>query len=349
MRVRGRGALPKAVESLRIGRAAPRLTEKERDEIAASIFSGGLDDFRPYVFRLVTLTALSTVIAALGLIANSVAVVIGAMLVAPLMQPIVALAAALVLARPRGEVTSFVLIAVTTSEAFVVALLVGLIVPSFRVITLTPELLARTAPALLDLGVAVAAGAAGAYVTVRRGAGGAIAGVAIAVALVPPLAACGVLLAHGNDTLAGGAFFLFLTNLVGIVLAAVVVFIATGFVRHGGLSRRRQLAAVIPFFIVAAVAYPLARRSLHTYRLSDDEAHVRQVIVPELRAAGLGIQNVVVVRRGGLVIASLDVTGPNHPPPTASLAGALAADIHRPVQVILRWTERQESTAEATG
>ncbi len=343
------GALVRLGKSLRFFRSGNRLDESRREEIAAGIFFDARGELEPYVFRLVTLTALSTVIAALGLIANSVAVVIGAMLVAPLMQPIIGLAAALVLGRPRGEITSFLLIGLTTAEAFVVALLVGLIVPSFRVITLTAELLARTGPTLLDLGIAVAAGAAGAYVTVRPSAGGAIAGVAIAVALMPPLAACGVLLAHGNDTLAGGAFFLFLTNLVGIVLAAVAVFIATGFVQRAGMSRRRQLGTVIPLVVVAAVAYPLARRSLHTYRLSGEEARVRDVIVPRLRAAGLGIQNVVVVHRGGLVVASLDVTGPNEPPPTASLADAFAAGIHRPVQVIVRWTKREESIADAAG
>ena len=215
--LRFRRFLSRAVAS---GRAPP---EEERRTIVAGIFSDGPGELAPYVFRLTTLTALSTVIAAFGLIANSAAVVIGAMLVAPLMQPIIGLAAALVLGQPRREFTSLALIVLTTAEAFVVALLAGLAVPSFRVITLTPELLARTAPALLDLAIAVAAGAAGAYVTVRPRAGGAIAGVAIAVALVPPLSACGILLAHGNGGLASGAFFLFLTNLVGIVLSAVVV------------------------------------------------------------------------------------------------------------------------------
>jgi uncharacterized hydrophobic protein (TIGR00271 family) len=222
-----------------MGRARTALSEAEREAIASGIFCDQPGELGPYVARLTALTALSTVIAALGLIGNSPAVVIGAMLVAPLMQPIIGLAAALVLARPRGELMSLGLIVLTAAEAFVTALLVGLAVPAFRVITLTPELLARTAPALLDLGVAVAAGAAGAYVTVRPRAAGAIAGAAIAVALVPPLGACGVLLAHGNTSLAGGAFFLFLTNLVGIVLAAVAVFLATGFVRHEEMSRTR--------------------------------------------------------------------------------------------------------------
>jgi uncharacterized hydrophobic protein (TIGR00271 family) len=338
----------------RLGRRLARLTATgsglsaaEREALAASVFLDGPGELSPYVGRLAVLTGLSAVIAAFGLIANSPAVVIGAMLVAPLMQPIIGLAGALVLGRPRREAISFGLIVLTTAEAFVVSVLVGLLVPSFRVITLTPELLTRTAPTLLDLGIAVAAGAAGAYVTVRPRAGGAIAGAAIAVALVPPLGACGVLLAHGNGSLAGGAFFLFLTNLVGIVLAAVVVFLVTGFVARGEMTRPRQLAVMLPLLVVLAVAYPLARRSLSTYRLSSDEAEVRAVVVPELRAAGLGIQSLTVIHQGGTVISSIDVAGPEAPPSTDPLAERLAKRLGRPVRLILRWTRREELIADS--
>ncbi len=316
--------------------------------IAEELFSDGAGELPAYGRRVVVLTALSTVIASLGLIANSAAVVIGAMLVAPLMQPIVALAAALVLARPRGEITSLGLIVLASAEAFAVALGVGLLVPSFRTITLTPELLARTAPALLDLLIAVAAGAAAAYVTVRPRAGGALAGVAIAVALVPPLSACGVLLAHGNDRLAAGAFFLFLTNLVGIVLAAVAVFLATGFFEARRLSLGRWIAIAVPILVVAGVAYPLAQRSLRTYQVSRYEGQVRAVVVPPLRDAGLGVENVVVIQRDGIVVASLDVVGPTGPPDTQPLAQELAAKVRHPVRLILRWTAREEQTAEST-
>ncbi len=311
------------------------------------IFSDRPGQLRRYVSRLITLTALSTVIAAFGLIANSPAVVIGAMLVAPLMQPIIGIAAALVLGRPRAEFISAGLVVLTTAEAFVISLLVGLAVPSFRVITLTPELLARTAPTLLDLGIAVAAGAAGAYLTVRGPTSGAIAGVAVAVALLPPLSACGILLAHGNNSLAGGAFFLFLTNLVAIVLSAVVVFLLTGLVERGKLRGLRWLAVAVPLFVVLAVAYPLARRSLHTFRLSSDEGRVRSLVLPRLRDAGLGIQSLTVIRRDGLVVASLDVVGPTAPPDVRPLATQLADSLGSPVRIIVRWTKREELTGDS--
>jgi uncharacterized hydrophobic protein (TIGR00271 family) len=332
-----------------VGRFAQRvsrghLAPDRQEEIAEEIFCDGPGQLQPYVLRLITLTALSTVIAAFGLIANSPAVVIGAMLVAPLMRPIIGIAAALVLGRPRAEFISAGLVLLTTAEAFVISLLVGLAVPSFRVITLTPELLARTAPTLLDLGIAVAAGAAGAYLTVRGPSGGAIAGVAVAVALLPPLSACGILLAHGNDHLAGGAFVLFLTNLVGIVLSAVVVFLITGLVDHRRLSGLRWLAVAAPLFVVLAVAYPLGRRSLHTFQVSSDEGRIRSVLLPRLRDAGLGIQSLTVIRRDHLVIASLDVVGPTAPPDVHPIALQLGHSLGSPVRIIFRWTRREEFT-----
>ena len=95
------------------------------------------------------------------------------------------------------------------------------------------------------------------------------------------------------------------------------------------------------------IAYPLAHRSLHTYQLSSDEGQVRAVVVPRLRAAGLGIQQVVVIRRGGLLVVSLDVTGPEAPADTHLLAQQLAKRIGYPVRVILRWTRREELIADS--
>ncbi len=146
----------------------------------------------PYLFRLATLMALSAVIAALGLIADSSAVVIGAMLVAPLMTPIMAFSASLVMGWPVRQVEAAVLVAAASAEAVGVGWVVSAVVPAFRPVLLSQELLSRTQPGLLDLAIAVAAGAAGGYVAVHRKAAGALPGVAIAVAVVPPLAAAGV-------------------------------------------------------------------------------------------------------------------------------------------------------------
>lgn len=168
------------------------------------------------------LLTLATAIATFGLLSNSPATIIGAMIVAPLMVPIISFAYALVifnfrlisysLARLIFGITLTVLIAFISTE------IIGFRIPE-------SEILARTEPTLLDLGVAIAAGTAGAFAKIRRSVSDAVPGVAIAVALVPPLCVVGIGLAVSNFSLSTGAFILFLTNLVGIILSAALVFL----------------------------------------------------------------------------------------------------------------------------
>lgn len=168
------------------------------------------------------LLALATAIATFGLLSNSAATIIGAMIVAPLMIPIVSLAYALVVLNFRLISYSLVRlilgIILTVSIAFISTEIIGFRIPE-------SEILARTEPTLLDLGVAIAAGTAGAFAKIRLSVSDAIPGVAISVALVPPLCVVGIGLAVGNFTLSIGAFVLFLTNLVGIILSAALVFL----------------------------------------------------------------------------------------------------------------------------
>ena len=168
------------------------------------------------------LLALATVIATFGLLSNSTATIIGAMIVAPLMIPIVSFAYALVTFNFRLIGYSLVRlifgIALTVLIAFISTEIIGFRIPE-------SEILARTEPTLLDLGVAIAAGTAGAFAKIRRSVSDAIPGVAIAVALVPPLCVVGIGLAVSNFSLSTGAFVLFLTNLVGIILSAALVFL----------------------------------------------------------------------------------------------------------------------------
>lgn len=182
--------------------------------------------------------ALATSIATLGLLANSTPAIIGAMIIAPLMAPIMSLAFGIVDFDIR--LTARSIFSVTAG----IALVVGLAYLQTRLVGLRiaeSEILDRTSPSLIDLGVAMAAGAAAAFAYSRRSIMNSIAGVAIAVALVPPLAVTGIGIAMGRSVTAGiglslgqhsggadiatGAFTLFLTNLVGIVGVGIVVFI----------------------------------------------------------------------------------------------------------------------------
>ncbi|MDY6782910.1 MAG: TIGR00341 family protein [Cyanobacteriota bacterium] len=196
------------------------------------------------------LLALSGVIATLGLLANSVAVIIGAMIVAPLMGPIIGIAYAMVVGNRRLLRRSLLTLStgtiLTISISLVTAYLVGLK-------TLSPEILARVNPTSIDLGVALAAGAAGAFANSRRHIADALPGVAIAVALVPPLSVVGIGLALGEGRVATGAMLLFVTNLTGIVFSGGVVFL---FQRYGTLAKAKR-GLLVSVALLSILGLPL--------------------------------------------------------------------------------------------
>ena len=171
---------------------------------------------------------LSGAIATLGLALNSSAVVIGAMLVAPLLAPMVGLALALAMGDGRLAARTG-LVVVGSSAAVIAASAVLTALLPFHEITL--EISARTRPTTLDLAVAIFSGLVGAVVTVGRGTrlSAAIPGVAIAVALIPPLAVAGFGVGIGGNTeLIFGALLLYGANLAGIVLSGMAVFLLVG-------------------------------------------------------------------------------------------------------------------------
>lgn len=200
----------------------------ERRRVIRALFHEGAR-LRPFFARFTSLSALAVTIAALGLISDSTAVVIGAMLVAPLMAPVLGIAAAIVMAWPMRVLRQSVIVAIGSVLSIGLAALISLAIPGDPS-PLPAELIARTSPNLLDLGIALAAGAAGAYGQVRRQASDALPGVAVAVALVPPLAVVGITLQMGEWQMALGALFLYLVNVAGILTSASLTFIASGFV-----------------------------------------------------------------------------------------------------------------------
>ena len=167
------------------------------------------------------MTGLATVLASYGLLANSPAVIIGAMLVAMLLNPITGLSYALVTG--DGALVRRAGIAETLGALLVFSIGLGVGFANQN-LPVTQEMLNRTNATLLDLVIAVAGGAAVAYATGNIRLNSALAGVAIATALVPPLADAGMLLAQGAPQLAFGALLLFVSNYAAILLAAMVVF-----------------------------------------------------------------------------------------------------------------------------
>ncbi len=178
------------------------------DDICAQLYFEDAER-RPYVIRFAVLMATSTLIATFGIATDSGPVVIGAMLAAPLMTPLLGLSGALVMGWPKRQLEQTLFVAGAGVGAITLAFLAAKTFsqPTF-VIEQSGELLARTSPGTLDMSIALAAGTAGAYVTVHRKAVAALRGAAIAVALIPPLAAVGISMSIGRGDLAGGALLL---------------------------------------------------------------------------------------------------------------------------------------------
>ncbi len=223
-------------------------------EAAAAVYeNGGLSG------RYLMMTVISAAIAALGLMLSSPAVVIGAMLVSPMMGPIVAMGFSLALLDWNELKQSLTALGVGVGLALFVAILLTLLSPLKEP---TAEILARTRPNFFDLLIAVFSGIAGAYAVIRQ-RGETIIGVAIATALMPPVATVGFGLGTGDLSIAGGAFFLFMTNLVAIALAATVTAGFYGF-RPRLLERPKPWrgVAVMVVFVLLAVPLALSLRSI---------------------------------------------------------------------------------------
>ena len=204
---------------------------------------------------------LSVAIATFGIMQDSTAVVIGAMLIAPLMTPILGSAAGIVNAWRGRVVASMTLIVAGVGAAIGLAFVIGQWVPVIVPLEVNSQVTSRISPNLIDMLIALAAGAAGAYANVDKRVSASIAGVAIAVALVPPLGVVGLNLEAGLISDALGAFLLFLTNFVSIVLAATGVFFLTGYAPFQRLKEDQEdVAAILWTVAVAAlvIMVPLA-------------------------------------------------------------------------------------------
>ncbi|MFZ6027703.1 MAG: DUF389 domain-containing protein [Chloroflexota bacterium] len=183
-------------------------------------------------FDYFLLVLLSCSIATFGLITDSVAVIIGAMLVAPLMSPILGLSLASVAGEQRMFRRSLLALTEGVFLAMILSALLGWIaraLPFDLLLELPQEVLSRTRPTPFDLGVALAGGAAAAYALAQPRLSAALPGVAIATALMPPVCTVGIGISLGNVTVALGAGLLFLTNLAAISFAGIVVFAMLGF------------------------------------------------------------------------------------------------------------------------
>jgi uncharacterized hydrophobic protein (TIGR00271 family) len=217
--------LPKAeLSSILIGGKLP-LFKKATDEDFKDLLVS-LKDSAKFSYTYLTLMILSTLLATTGLFANSAPVIIGAMILAPLMAPIISLSMGVIRADKFLLVQSARTLVLGVFMALLFSCIYTLFIPLEQI---TAEMQGRLNPNLLDLMVAVFSGIAGAYANSKEEVAKSLAGVAIAVALVPPLSVTGIGLGLGNIDVIYGSFLLFVTNLVGITLSAALTFIVLGF------------------------------------------------------------------------------------------------------------------------
>ena len=196
------------------------------------------------------LTVGSCAIVTFGLLSNSAAVIIGAMIIAPLMLPIRGVAFGAL----RGDVQLIrrgaISLALGTLVAISLACMMGWLVnfPHFD-----SEILARSKPTLLDLGIAVAAGGISGYAKIQPKVSASLAGTAIAVALMPPVCVIGLGASQGDWSLSQGATLLYLTNLLGITLSCMLAFLLAGYAP----LKRAQRALIWTVLLTAILLIPL--------------------------------------------------------------------------------------------
>lgn len=374
---RGAGALRKTTDALRNAFAQLlQVSDESKPRIYSNVFRSAEVADLNYWLEII----FSIGIATLGLIINSPAVVIGAMLISPLMGPIIASGLAVALGDFYLGIKSFANVLLSSLGSIFVAAVITWVLPFH---TPTPEILARVQPTLLDLGVAVFSGMAGAVVICRGGMGGgvtALPGVAVAVALMPPLGVVGFGVGSGwNWDIIRGGGLLYLTNLVAIIFCSFLIFFAVRmdspavqqkinawleeeekgerlyealdrtpirrlFGRVGTLPRR---VAILLIFMLM-VAFPLGRTLL---RLRD-EANIRRVVLEEIgraipRDALLREQTDITPDRVRVMAWAVLPEGPEVP--ERELEARMEGRIGRPVLVEIRTVATQEERSALAG
>lgn len=240
----------------------PRATAEEFEDLFKVLRENAVTT-SPYVIMMI----LSTLIATFGLFGNSSPVIIGAMILAPIIGPIVSFSMGMVRYDTQMLKTGFITILIGTGVSLLFAAGVSLIIP---LKVLTSEIDARLSPTLLDMGIAVASGVAAAYAHAEEGIAKSLAGVAIAVALVPPLAVAGIGIGWWDWEVFSGAFLLYLTNMAGIIMFAGLTFLVLGFAPF----KRARMGLVYTLIIIALILVPL---SLSFNRIQQEASITKQL------------------------------------------------------------------------
>ena len=274
-----------------------RFTPEDVPKFEAKLYFEGAKR-RQYRERFGVLLFLATVIATMGILGRSTATVIGAMIVAPLMTPIMATTAALLTGQTERAVRSTVLVAVGVAGVIALSCLFGalaaLSVGQVLWFETNSQITGRISPTAVELIAALASGAAGAFAMSREDIADSLAGVAISISLVPPLCVVGIALAAGEWSAASGALLLFITNYLSILLAGGGVLALLGLgqaatARVTGTARRNAYITIAVAVLIVAV--PLALTGTRLASQSIEKIQTRIIVEAWINETNYELQN----------------------------------------------------------
>ena len=292
--------------------------------------------------RFATLMTFASIIASIGVMVESTAVVIGAMLIAPLMVPLMGVAFALPMGWPRRLRRGASITLTGVGIAIATGAVAGAVAPRTVDVSINAEVLSRITPTSVDLAIAVAAGAAGAYALGRRDISDSLPGVAVAIALVPPLAVAGLCWQQGAWAQGNGAFLLFLTNAVAILLAGGFTFVLLGTAPIEAVSTGQERVSTALAGVVALAAVVVLLLLVNGSRLAQVElarADVDNVLVDWTNEH----EDYRVIERRVLDDGTFvfDLAGPGRPPELDQLLGDLETAVGGDSAVRITWIAQQ--------
>ncbi len=278
-----------------------RIAPARQDKVYQQIKENAQGDFDFFL-----LTIFSTIIITLGLVINSSSVVIGGMLIAPVVWPIFLLSLATVMGRVRFLEKSIITVFKSTLIILLTALLIGLFIPD--VLGGGSEVLSRTRPTIFELLIALASGFIGAFIVSYPKLGGAMAGVVVAAALVPPLAVTGLAISRNDWQAAGGSFLLYLSNLVAITFASGILFVLARF-RGPASDEAREIRKVnLRWFIILflVVIIPLYFTTKNTLTQQKQRQVIADVFTAELGST-VQLTEIKTENKGGVLQINVTV------------------------------------------
>jgi len=273
------------------------------------------------------LVVLSTILATLGLFLNNAPVVIGAMLIAPLMGPVVSVAMAILRNDRKLLRHALRVVILGTGLTVLIAALTTAMLPYEPV---TEEIQSRMQPNLLDLGVAIVSGLAAAYAHAHESVHRSLPGVAIAVALVPPACVIGIGVGWSDWDIVNGAGLLFLANLAGITLAGAFAFLCLGFATIIKVNRGVGFSLLLTAMVSVPLYYSFENTVIYQRMARTVGRQSYQVHGKDLQLSAVSIRS---ARNKIKVLAEVHSREPVEAEDVAALRDLIAERLGRPVQL----------------